>query len=87
MCLIGFWWLFPLQVGNLKMIRGKATEKVDEAAKEVAPTVSAPAQACCGPTVQVAPQPQTAAGGCCGPSVSVQPGAQPVQAAAKGSCC
>jgi AhpD family alkylhydroperoxidase len=75
-----------LVVGLAKMIRGKAMEKIDAAAKALSAPVQA--EACCGPAVSVrnAPQPE-AASGCCGPSVSVQPGAQPVQAAAKGSCC
>lgn len=78
-----------LVVGLAKMIRGKAAEKVDDAIKELSAPVSVQAEACCGSTATTksAPQPQAAAGSCCSPSVSVQPGVQPVQAAAKGSCC
>lgn len=75
-----------LVVGLAKMIRSKAMEKIDDAVKEL----SAPAQAevCCGPTVSAKSALQSqAASGCCGPSISVQPDVQPVQAAAKGSCC
>jgi AhpD family alkylhydroperoxidase len=78
-----------LVVGLARMIRGKAAEKVDDAAKELSASVSTQAEACCGSAAATksAPQPQAAAGSCCGPSVSVQTGAQPLQAAAKGSCC
>jgi hypothetical protein len=75
-----------LVVGLSKMIRGKAMEKIDAAAKEL----SAPAQAdaCCGPTVSVESpqQPQAAVSGYCGPAATVQPNQQPAQAT-KGSCC
>jgi AhpD family alkylhydroperoxidase len=78
-----------LVAGLARMIRGKATEKVDDATKELSAPVSIQTEACCGSsaTTKSAPQPQAAAGSCCGPSVSAQPSVQPVQAAAKESCC
>ena len=76
-----------LVAGLAKLIRGKAMEKVDDAAKVLSTAAPVQAEACCGPSVtpKSTPQPQ-ATSGCCGPAVSVQPSAQPVQAA-KGSCC
>jgi AhpD family alkylhydroperoxidase len=76
-----------LAVGLAKMIRGKAAEKVDEAAKAIAAPAPAQAAACCEASVQSSSQPQAAASACCGPTVSAPANAQPTQAAAKSACC
>jgi AhpD family alkylhydroperoxidase len=76
-----------LAVGLAKMIRGKAAEKVDEAAKAIAAPAPAQAVACCEASVQSSSQPQAAASACCGPTVSAPANAQPTQAAAKSACC
>jgi AhpD family alkylhydroperoxidase len=76
-----------LVVGLAKMIRGKAMEKIDEAAKAIGASASAQAAARCEPSVQSSSHPQAAASACCGPTVSAPANAQPTQAATKGSCC
>jgi len=76
-----------LVVGLAKMIRGKAAEKVDEAAKTVFASASAQAAACCEPRAQSSSQPQAAASACCGPTVSAPANAQPTQATSKSACC
>jgi AhpD family alkylhydroperoxidase len=76
-----------LVVGVAKMIRSKAAEKVDEAAKAIAAPTSAQAAACCEPSMQSSSQPQAAASACCGPTVCAPANAQSTQAAAKSACC
>jgi AhpD family alkylhydroperoxidase len=76
-----------LVVGLAKMIRSKAAEKVDEAAREVTTPKSTVAQACCGSPVERTREPEAAAAGCCGISTADQPNQQTAHAASKGPCC
>jgi AhpD family alkylhydroperoxidase len=76
-----------LVVGLATMIRGKAMEKTDEAAKAIVAPTSAQAAACCEPSGQSSSHPQAATSACCGPTVGAPPNTQPTQAAAKSACC
>lgn len=76
-----------LVVGLAKMIRSKAAEKVDEAAREVTAPESTVDQACCGATVGPAREAEAAPAGCCGIGTADQPDQQTARAASKGQCC
>ncbi len=76
-----------LVVGLAKMIRSKATEKVDEAAREVTSAESTLAQACCGSTVGPKRESEAAAAGCCGISTADPRDQQTARAASKEPCC
>jgi len=74
-----------LVVGIAKMIRSKAAEKVDEAARQVATPQSTAPQACCDSTVRP-PESQAAAASCCGNS-SDRPDERTACAPSKRACC
>jgi AhpD family alkylhydroperoxidase len=76
-----------LVVGLAKMIRSKAAEKVDEAAKQVTTPESSVAEACCGSTVKPTRESEAAAAGCCGTGPADQLNPQSAHAASKEPCC
>lgn len=76
-------------VGIAKMIRGKAMEKVDTAAANVAVSALPQTEGCCeamGAQPSAIPS-QTMMSGCCGPTMNMQMNPQAMQSMTKGTCC